>query len=104
MTVGQFFVDQIRDCRVHVWPIGRQRDKLVDRYSYQSVISKILKYRKYRTQMKYRKVQESYKNTGIYRIYRTAGITDPVSPAAVSVNRRGYTFAINDNTFEQSCC
>ena len=95
MTVGQFFVDQIRDCRVHVWPIGRQRDKLVDRYSYQSVISKILKYRKYRTQTKYRKVQESY---------RTAGITDPVSPAAVSVNRRGYTFAINDNTFEQSCC
>jgi len=31
MTVGQFFVDQIRDCRVHVWPIGRQHDKLVDR-------------------------------------------------------------------------
>ena len=31
MTVGQFLVDQIRDCRVHVWPIGRQHDKLVDR-------------------------------------------------------------------------
>jgi len=43
MTVRQFFVDQIRDCRVHVWPNGRQQDKLVDRYS---VISKSLKYRK----------------------------------------------------------
>ena len=31
MTVGQFLVDQICDCRVHVWPIGRQHDKLVDR-------------------------------------------------------------------------
>jgi len=42
MTVGQFFDDQIRDCRVHVWPIGRQHDKPVDR---QSVISKSFKYR-----------------------------------------------------------
>jgi len=26
MTVGQFFVDQICDCRVHVWPFRRQRN------------------------------------------------------------------------------
>ena len=57
ITDGQFFVDQIRHCRVHIWPIdGRQHNKLVVRYQQEPQIQENTghkrKTRKYRTATK----------------------------------------------------